>query len=83
MTEQNSIITKIEEINEKFRQSKGAKDKIFSLLETHIKNIDNDELLENNYFINNPVSKKDDSGYFGDIFLFRRRIFSLKLCIWF
>ena len=68
MTEQNSNITKIEEINEKFRQSKGAKDKIFSLLETHIKNIDDDELLENNYFINNPASNEDDSGLIGDIF---------------
>ena len=70
MTEQNSNITKNEEINEKFRQSKGAKDKIFSLFETHIKNIDNDELLEN-YFRNNPALNEDDSGYFGDIFLFR------------
>ena len=75
MTEQNSNITKNEEINEKYRQSKGAKDKIFSLLETHIKNIDNDELLENNYFRNNPVLNEDDSGYFGDIFFLDEEYF--------
>lgn len=67
-----SIQKKIEEINNTLNENKGnqtdRKNEIFYMLEIPVKNIQNEELLENAYFMDIPGLNENNATYIEDIF---------------
>ena len=70
--EVGKIQKKIEEINNILNENKGnqtdRKNEIFYMLEIPIKNIQNEELLENAYFMDIPGLNENNATYIEDIF---------------
>ena len=62
------IKKKIEEINNKLTEKKGNRNEIFYMLEIPIKNIKNETLLNNCYFMDIPGLNENNSNYIEDIF---------------
>ena len=62
------IKKKIEEINNRLSQRKGSKNEIFYMLEISIKNIKNEALLDNCYFMDIPGLNENNTTYIEDIF---------------
>lgn len=68
ITDEEQIKIKIENINKDLSERKGTKNDIFYMLETPIKNIKNEKLLENCYFMDIPGLNENNSTYIQDIF---------------
>ena len=62
----SQIAKKIEEINKTLKS--GSKNDIFYMLETPIKNIKNNQLIENCYFMDIPGLNENETKYIEDIF---------------
>ena len=62
------IRKRIAKINEEFTNKSPTKDDLFYMLEVPIKNINNEQLLENSYFMDIPGLNENNTTYIKDIF---------------
>ena len=66
--DKNEIAEKIKSINQEFENKKATSEEIFYMLETPIKNIKNESLLENCYFMDIPGLNEHNASYIDTIF---------------
>ena len=65
---EENIKNKIIEINKSFSEKPGTRNDIFYILETPIKNIENDYLLKECYFMDIPGLNENENSYIEEIF---------------
>ena len=68
INDKNEIIEKIKQINQEFENKTVTSDDLFYMLETPIKNIKNEALLENCYFMDIPGLNEHGASYIDNIF---------------